>query len=136
MSQFWRLITKEFNKATNNTYQNLDKLILSMVTARIEHISACSTGTEPEGGDLNLAINAWIKVLREKDQLKQAKKRSADKILADAKAASIDRDNMKKAISQKRARDKVSSDEDDDLLDNNKLLDSLHSTINLAINTT
>jgi hypothetical protein len=67
MSQFWRLITKEFNKATNNTYQNLDKLILSMVTARIEHISACGTGTEPEGGDLNLAIDAWIKVLREKD---------------------------------------------------------------------
>ena len=49
MSQFWRLICTEFKKATNNPNKNLDDVVLRLVEARIEHISACGTGTELDG---------------------------------------------------------------------------------------
>ena len=58
MTQFWRLISTEFKKATNNPNNNLNQVVLGLVSACIEHISACGTGTEPDGGDLNLAIDA------------------------------------------------------------------------------
>jgi hypothetical protein len=86
-----------------------------MVNARAEHIKECGTGTEPDGGDLNLAIDAWILVCNEKDSTKAAKEKCSDEIEADAKASQVDRDNMKRSYRQKRNRDGSSSDEYSDI---------------------
>jgi len=39
---------------------------------------------------LNLAIDAWILVCNKKDSIKAVKKKSSDKIKADAKASQVD----------------------------------------------
>jgi hypothetical protein len=86
-----------------------------MVKARCEHCNACGTGTEPDSGDLNLALDTWILILNEKDQIKESRKKSSDEIEAAAKASNVDCDNMKHSISEKRARDSDSSDEYSDI---------------------
>ena len=68
-----------------------------MVKARVEHIKECGTGTEPDGGDLSLAIDAWILVCDEKDSIIVAKKKSSDEIEADTRALQVDQDNMKRS---------------------------------------
>jgi hypothetical protein len=87
----------DFKKAIGNPYKSLKWVVESMVKARVEHIKECGTGTEPDSGDLNLAIDAWILVYNEKDSIKAAKKKSSDEIEADAKASQVDRDNMKRS---------------------------------------
>jgi hypothetical protein len=88
-----------------------------MVKARREHIEECGTGREPEGGDLNLAIDSWILVLNEKDEIKESRKKSSEEILAAARASDIDRDNMKRSLSKKRAVDDLDDDEYSDISD-------------------
>lgn len=110
-----------------------------MVKARQEHVDACGTGTEPDGGDLNLALDAWILILNEKDQMKESRKKSSNEIEAAAKASNVDRDNMKRSISEKRARDGDSSDEYSDIsgnehgsdIYNNELGGLISSTTNI-----
>jgi hypothetical protein len=67
MSQFWRPISTDFKKATKNPHKTLDVVVKAIVKARLEHLDTCGTGTEPEGGDLNQAIDAWIEVCKEKE---------------------------------------------------------------------
>jgi hypothetical protein len=67
MTQFWRLITSDFKKATNVDHEALGKVVLTLVTHRLRHLDKCGSGREPEGGDLNQAIDAWIEILKEKD---------------------------------------------------------------------
>jgi hypothetical protein len=69
-----------------------------MVKARREHIEEYGTRREPEGGDLNLAIDSWILVLNEKDEIKKSRKKLSKEILAVARASDIDRDNMKRSL--------------------------------------
>jgi hypothetical protein len=114
-TQFWKLIQSDFKKQTDNPHKSLKVVVEGMVKARREHLDACGTGTEPDGGDLNLALDAWIVILNEKDQIKESRKKSADEIEAAAKASNVDRDNMKRSISEKRARDGDSSDEYSDI---------------------
>jgi hypothetical protein len=123
MTQFWRLVSTEFKKATKDSNNNLNQVVLGLVGARIQHISACGTGTEPEGGDLNLAIDAWILVIRERDQIKKTQKEKVDEILAAKEASEIARENMKKSLSnKKRAREESSSDGDSDSNEEDELL--------------
>jgi hypothetical protein len=88
-----------------------------MIKARLDHKDECGTGREPDGGDLNLAIDAWILVCNEKNSIKAAKKKSSDEIEADIRASQVDRDNMKRSYLQKRNRDGSSSDEYSDISD-------------------
>ena len=117
-TQFWKLIQSDFKKQTDNPHKSLKVVVEGMVKARREHLDACGTGTEPDGGDLNLALDAWIVILNEKDQIKKSRKKSANEIEAAAKASNVDRDNMKRSISEKRARDGDSSDEYSDISSN------------------
>jgi len=57
-TQFWKLISTDFKKATGNPHKTLKRVVESIVKAQVEHIKECRTGTEPDGGDLNLAIDA------------------------------------------------------------------------------
>ena len=102
-----------------------------MVKAQVEHIKECGTGTEPDGGDLNLAIDAQILVCNKKDSIKAAKKKSSDEIEADAKASQVDQDNMKQSYQQKRNRNGSSSNEYSDIsdVDDNSLATSEATTI-------
>jgi hypothetical protein len=114
-TQFWKLIQSDFKKQTDNPHKSLKVVVEGMVKARRKHLDACGTGTEPDGGDLNLALDAWILILSEKDQIKDSRKKSSNEIEAAAKASNVDRDNMKRSISEKKARDGDSSDEYSDI---------------------
>jgi len=78
-------------------------VVEDIVKARREHLDAYKTSTEPNSGNLNLALNAWIVILNEKDQIKKSRKKLANKIKAIAKASNVDCNNMKRFISEKRA---------------------------------
>jgi hypothetical protein len=97
ITQFWKLVRREFGKATKNPYKTLDVVIKGLVKDRLQHLDSCSTGTEPEGGDLNQAIDAWIEVSKEKQAINNKKKKTADEIIASKEASEKARDNMKKA---------------------------------------
>lgn len=58
-----------------------------MVKAWQEHFKKCGTGTEPDSGDLNQAIDTWILVCNKKDSIKDTKKKNSNMIEADAKAS-------------------------------------------------
>ena len=88
-----------------------------MVKARVEHIKECGTSTEPDSSDLNLAIDVQILVCNIKDSIKAAKKKSFNKIKANAKASQVDRDNIKRLYLQKRNQDSSSSNEYNNISD-------------------
>jgi hypothetical protein len=125
LTQFWKLIQLDFKKQTKNPHKTLKTVVEGMVKARREHIEECGTGREPEGGDLNLAIDSWILVLNEKDEIKESRKKSSEEILAAARASDIDRDNMKRSLSQKRAVDDL-DDDDDEYSDISDERDDIH----------
>jgi hypothetical protein len=54
-------------------------------------------------------------ICKEKDNLKEARKKLANEIEAEARASAIDRENMKRSISEKRAQDSGSLDEYSDI---------------------
>src|SRR5277367_253609 len=66
-----------------------------------------------------------ILVLNEKDEIKESRKKSSKEILAAARASDIDRDNMKRSLSQKRAVDDL-DDDDDEYSDISDERDNIH----------
>ena len=55
--------------------------------------------------------------MNEKDEIKESRKKSSEEILAAARASDIDRDNMKRSLSKKRAVDDLDDDEYSDISD-------------------
>jgi hypothetical protein len=122
-------VTVDFKKATKNPHKTLKTVVQALVDARQAHLATIGSGIEPEGGDLNQAIDAWIVVLEEKNTIKEAREKTAKEIEEDHKASNIDREKMKKSISKKRARVESSDDEYTDISDDDDDENSLTSEL-------
>lgn len=115
---FWDLVRAQFRAASGIDFRNTGQKLSMLVKRRLEELESQTTGTEHAVTERTNALDSWLEVLKEQQELALASKEEKNRRAAEAGAADAERDNLlRRRADRSRFADNFTSEGTQDLDD-------------------